>query len=70
MTKITKTYRIEPEIAEMLKRLSEDELRTLSAELELAITARYNGKYGTTDSRGVYGLTGPRPVVEPAQEAE
>ena len=70
MTKITKTYRIEPEIAEMLKRLSEDELRTLSGELELAIRARYVGKYGITDSRGEYGLTGPRSVVEPAQEAE
>ena len=68
MTKITKTYRIDPDVAAMLKRLSEDELRTLSAELELAITARYNGKYGT-DTRGVYGLS-PRPVVEPAQEAE
>ena len=46
MTKITKTYRIEPEIAEMLKRLSEDELRTLSGELELAIRQRYQDKYG------------------------
>ena len=66
MTKITKTYRIDPDVAAMLKRLSEDELRTLSAELELAITARYNGKYGT-DTRGVYGLS-PRAVVEPQED--
>ena len=45
MNKITKTYRIDPEVAEMLKRMSTENLRTLSGELELAIRERYRRLY-------------------------
>ena len=68
MEKVKRAYYLPEDVLEMLERMSTDEFRTLSGELELAIRERYEGKYGT-DTRGVYGLS-PRAVVEPAQEVE
>jgi len=59
MEKVKRAYYLPEDVLEMLERMSTDELRTLSGELELAIRQRYVGKYGTTDSR---------PVVEPQED--